>query len=477
MSWPSPTPVDARNCILYGFVRTVGGTGVANVQVLVGPPQAWAETGITLESGQTFGEGFLEELVDVRTNASGYWEIELRRGEAVRVQIARLKLDVTGEIPDAVRQDFYYWSYTPQIIDARKFVPNPQITPAVVDTSLLIRVDQDLQAYVLNLFDQLKVWAAPTRNGTYVEVTDVGTRLELVDGLVFYEFYQAATPAGQWYRASYYNSARSIDSPKGPPFKCDPKDYTEILTVDELKENYLFGVSLIDDFGKPYSRNMFENYIEDAIGWISRELDLDLAPTAVVEYQDFFFRDYYNWGRMQLDHVPVIAIDSISFSLGGATIFDVPSSWWKIDALTGTVELVAATPGSPTTMLTSLGGGFDSLLLRYTTRIPDYIRIAYRHGLPLVPTDSRTRFLRAEIKNLVAYRASFGPLDIAGDMLGGAGIASASMGQDGVSQSYSTTSSSMMAGYGARLAQYTKEIKERLPALKRYLWGIRAVVA
>ena len=58
------------------------------------------------------------------------------------------------------------------------------------------------------------------------------------------------------------------------------------------------------------------------------------------------------------------------------------------------------------------------------------------------------------------------PLDIAGDLIAGAGIASFSVGVDGLSQSIGTTSSATNAGYGARIISYQKQLKELMHILK-----------
>jgi hypothetical protein len=468
VAWPNPVPLDARNCILYGFIRSATGAGVLGVQVLVGPPEIRTEVGFTTETGQTFGEGTLDYESEVFTDSAGYWQIEVRQGLSYRVRIPRLKMDTTAQVPAAVRQDFTYWAYQPVISDSRKFIADPVNAPTAIDTSLLVRVDADLQDFVLKLWDKIKIWECATRNGTYVETTTALTRIELVDGRTFYEFFMAGVAAGKWYRASYFNSTRAIDGPLGPPIKNDPPDYTIVLTVDELKEYYLFGVNLTDDLGKPYSRDMYEGYIRDAIGWMERELDVSLKPKAQVESQDFNIRDYDEWCFVQLNHLPILAVDSIEFRLGNQSIFAVPNDWVHIDLRSGQLQLLP-TSGSLGTAMMSTPGTFGSMMMRMFSRVPDYIRVTYRHGFAI-------QAIPPEIKNLVAYRASFGPLNIAGDLLGGAGIASASLSQDGISQSYSTTSSATNAGYGARLIQYTKEIKERMPGLKRYYQGIRAVV-
>jgi hypothetical protein len=76
----------------------------------------------------------------------------------------------------------------------------------------------------------------------------------------------------------------------------------------------------------------------------------------------------------------------------------------------------------------------------------------------------------------VGMIASMGPFNIAGDMIAGAGIASQSIGIDGLSQSVSTTSSATNAGYGARIIQYQKDVKDQIKHLQNYYKGPRLTV-
>ena len=106
-----------------------------------------------------------------------------------------------------------------------------------------------------------------------------------------------------------------------------------------------------------------------------------------------------------------------------------------------------------------LSGLTTQLGSQHFLMIPDYWDLQYITGFDLdhMPLD---------LLNLVGKLATFGPLGIAGDLILGAGIARQSLGVDGLSQSISSTSSATNAGYGARLVQYQKEIKEAIPRIK-----------
>ena len=78
--------------------------------------------------------------------------------------------------------------------------------------------------------------------------------------------------------------------------------------------------------------------------------------------------------------------------------------------------------------------------------IPDVFRIDYTAGfgkntdpLAVSPAQPKLDKIPGIIKDVVGKLAAAGPLNIAGDLLGGAGIASQSIGIDGLSQSSNRT--------------------------------------
>lgn len=71
-----------------------------------------------------------------------------------------------------------------------------------------------------------------------------------------------------------------------------------------------------------------------------------------------------------------------------------------------------------------------------------------------------------DIEHVIGLRASLLPLDVAGDLISGAGVANTSISADGLSQTLGTTSSATNAGYGARVLQFERELKGQLKALR-----------
>lgn len=71
----------------------------------------------------------------------------------------------------------------------------------------------------------------------------------------------------------------------------------------------------------------------------------------------------------------------------------------------------------------------------------------------------------ADVLDAIGNFASRNALNIAGDLIAGAGIASKSVSQDGLSQNINTTSSATNSGYGARIIQFEKYLAALMPAL------------
>jgi hypothetical protein len=66
----------------------------------------------------------------------------------------------------------------------------------------------------------------------------------------------------------------------------------------------------------------------------------------------------------------------------------------------------------------------------------------------------------------IGLMAAIAPLDIAGDLIAGAGVGQFSVGVDGLTQSIATTASATSAGYGARIISYQKQLKDVMGSLR-----------
>ena len=169
---------------------------------------------------------------------------------------------------------------------------------------------------------------------------------------------------------------------------------------------------------------------------------------------------------MDLREAPVISVEEYAVTWpSDSDIIVFPSAWIQLRKDSGQVNVVP-TSGTFSQVLLTAGGSFLPLVASGQDFVPNVLRISYTAGFE----EGAVPFV---LRDLIGKIAAFAPLNIAGDLIVGAGIASKSISIDGLSQSINTTSSATNAGYGARLVQYTKEIKQLIPTLEKYYKGIR----
>jgi hypothetical protein len=334
---------------------------------------------------------------------------------------------------------------------------------------------------ILSQFNRIKIYRSTTGvDGVYSEITTVATTIRLEQGIDEYEYDDQAGDISYWYKSTFYHTDTTLESNQSEPIKGADTTTDGILSKQELLDYYLFGLDLTDDEGNPFPDGMYDWGIRFAIDWIEKELDIKVRPTQITERYDYWRRDYQEYVFMKLRQGPVID------DLQGATlpdptlttvkvmwpsnveVLEFDQSWIQIREDIGHINIIPAT-GTLSQVLLTAGGAFLPLIASGRDFVPNLYEIQYTAGF-------RTGEVPMDIRELIGKKAAFAPLNVAGDLLGGAGIASQSIGVDSLSQSFSTTSSATNAGYGARLLQYEREIKEQLPTLRRYYKGIRLTV-
>ena len=236
------------------------------------------------------------------------------------------------------------------------------------------------------------------------------------------------------------------------------------FSVDFLKEVYLFGLDLTDDAGNPYSDVLYEHYIRAAVARLEREIEIPVNPISLVgETHDYWRRDARQWFWFETDWSPILEITKVELKYPGTgTNVSFPIEWVTFDKR-GIGNRVQMVPRSGTLDQVFIAqGGSNFPMYQYAEGyVPDLINIDYRAGFDF-------QKIPADVKHAIAMIAAMGPLNIAGDLLGGAGIATKSISIPGISTNVSTTSSATNAGYGARILQYFKELKVIIPRLREY---------
>ena len=300
----------------------------------------------------------------------------------------------------------------------------------------------------------------------------------------------------------------------------------EIITPELLRATYIAGVDLTFDDGTPFTDEMFELAIDTAISTIEQELSIHIDPVAFSEERhDSRDADRNSYFLMNTDHRPVASIDNISIRHGNYQPISLPLAWYNLMLPRhGQVQIIPTAESLGGFFFTQGGFVYPSLLLANYEYFPGYFSLDYTAGFqfdegsftipsgpkgqtltidfsekmidkaslyfdttaivvkkigatsftikttedladPLVVEWKSTTVPAALVKAILLVAAML-PLDIAGDLIAGAGIAKQSISVDGLSQQIETTSSATNAGYGARIVSFQKQLKTLMESLK-----------
>lgn len=239
-----------------------------------------------------------------------------------------------------------------------------------------------------------------------------------------------------------------------------------LLSPTEMFSLYLYGIKIQAGDGTAFSTESMRFYIQAAQQEIENFFNLKLVYQFIaLEKLTFYRADYWQSFPILFTNYPVNKPISLTGRFNQLEQISYPTQWLtntqnsygqykrRVSIVpTGTAVATANAEVILSGLTTQLGS-------QHFLMIPDYWDLQYITGFKLdqIPMD---------LINLTGKLASFGPLGIAGDLILGAGIASQSLGVDGLSQSISSTSSATNAGYGARLVRYEREIKATIPRIK-----------
>ena len=240
------------------------------------------------------------------------------------------------------------------------------------------------------------------------------------------------------------------------------------FSTEELVQNFLFGIDLSDSKGNPFPKALIISYINSAIAYAESLFDICLSRQEVEsEPHDYERNDYTNWGYIQLWKRPVLEVKALRLMYGSRPAWEVSSDWLKIDKNSGKIQMFPSS-GSVTSMIIGASGAIYGLYNSWDYA-PQMWEVDYVAGM-------ETNNLPAHLKELIYKKAVIGILQVWGDLILGAGIASSSISIDGLSQSIGTTQSAMFGGASARCEEYRKDIEALIPVLRQKYGGIRMTV-
>lgn len=259
-----------------------------------------------------------------------------------------------------------------------------------------------------------------------------------------------------------------------PPNKISQDSFESngpILTPEDLKARYLFGIKLIDPDGNEMPRETLEWAIKSAVSYLEHLLDIIIIQREFNEPYDYRQVDYTNFNFIQLKKRPACHITEIKAKFpNNVDLVKYPPEWYVLEKEGSQVQL-SPVEGTFSGMIVTQGGAYVPLIYGTNDHWPHLFHIQYTAGfdkdcIPLV------------INDMIGMQAAIKIFDIMGDIIaGGPGIASTSVALDGASVSQGGTASAMYAGFSARIKSYKDQMDEMVDAVKKYYNGFVFTVA
>ena len=217
-------------------------------------------------------------------------------------------------------------------------------------------------------------------------------------------------------------------------FQSSHSDTDLALTPRELRETYFHGIIFPPEDRVLLTDAALEYHIRSATAYIEKQLSLLVLPQEIDETRDFYRDDWFEWGRLATSY-PVREPLELRGFLGTARQLEYPFEWLSARRRpTGTydrsIHVVPVTEAAVafTSALVSVAGGTPHIAITRHSFIPNYWRVRYNTGFLNIPR---------EILDAIGKIASIGVFNVLGDTVIGAGIASQSLGYDGLNRKVS----------------------------------------
>lgn len=135
-----------------------------------------------------------------------------------------------------------------------------------------------------------------------------------------------------------YSKSRKGSRSSTPANAIDAQDLNRIepiVTPEQLRERFLWGIRLSSDVIDPVTRRaqvitdpMLKDVILRAIADVEADTGVDIFPVQRAENVPFDRNTFQQWGYIRLEHSPVLTVDAIAIKPGNdQAIYEVPLEW------------------------------------------------------------------------------------------------------------------------------------------------------
>lgn len=240
------------------------------------------------------------------------------------------------------------------------------------------------------------------------------------------------------------------------------------ITTDELIDNHFQGIDLATYDGTPFTRTFLASSINSAIDRAEQMFDICITPREIKdELHDFEGHNIFDsYQYTPLYRRPVRKVHSMVYKMGNQRILEVPKSWIQLDSRVGDITIFPTSTGA-NYIQPAFGAAVPYFM--HNSYMPMAISIDYEAGMD-------KKDIPHTLLDWIYKYAAITIFEVWGDQIIGAGIASASISLDGLSQSIGTTQSAMYGGASARILEYRKDLEELTPIIRKYFSRFDSVV-
>lgn len=238
--------------------------------------------------------------------------------------------------------------------------------------------------------------------------------------------------------------------------KNQKKTSSQLISAQELKDKFLFGVTIAKD-GTKMPDSTVDYFIQFAKSQVEQFLSVKLDLQIVTETKDFHYDDWVQWAQVKATF-PILCPVSLGGFIGTTMQVDYPLDWLSVRKESGNEllsRLMHVLPNQYTTyhQAAALYTGFFPNMgwMGAGRHTPEYWKVSYVTGFVKVPEDIKTAIGMLAAINILAVANE--TLASAMGALGGSGK---SISLDGLSQSTSLYINGQVGIFGARIKTYTE---------------------
>lgn len=261
----------------------------------------------------------------------------------------------------------------------------------------------------------------------------------------------------------------SIKTPINSVTQSQFKRTEAILSPEDVKTRYLFGIDLTDENGNELPNATIQHAINSAISYLEHKLNIIIQKTKFKERYDYRQIDYTDFSFLQLKNRPVASLEAWRAKFPtNRELVEYPKEWFVVEKEAGQIQL-SPVEGTFSGLIVTQGGSYVPLIYGTKSQWPHLFEVEYTAGfdddcIPVI------------INEMIGMQAAIRLFEILGDIAIGSGIASETVGLDGANVSRNTTASATFSAFSARTESYKKQMEDYIKTVKQYYNGIPMIV-